>query len=487
VQRGSDIIVECVTSLFRSSFDPTLPEMSVSSISQSNILGVDVLLMIFQHLEGEDLLNCKAVCRQWRGILLAGTPWRRLCHRQAESSPWWRKLHKKFESNQPTLRTEQYRDVCRRIIQANRNWRTGNFTKSTWPVDSTAINASHLAISDDFVAWNFCRFEKGEVRSGCAFMDTESLKITEIPLDSRTHTLNEMLVSKSFCYFGNFAVEIRDPKNNWRIDVRNEEEYGCYVCHMSSGSEFFVCYSAYTDNRRRIRIWKMGNPSTLLHDRPLSNEFCDLGIVKVDEQFIVARQCRSKGDTLYFISTETLEDLRILIARNCKYEYDRGLLFQCRVKGIVRIMDVASGTYFNDVRLPIRNEIGRSVDLMCSMVSSNSKFMVVSWKYFKDPSGTSHLSVYDLEAVKQPNSDPGRHLLYTLQFQFDIEKFVMDETRIAFTGMDGKNKRSVTVLNSVNFGFTQRDSSSLEKNAEVNEVVKMKIMFDPCVDSYPCY
>ena len=38
-------------------------EMSVvSSISQSNKLDEDVLLMIFQKLEGEDLVNCEAVC-----------------------------------------------------------------------------------------------------------------------------------------------------------------------------------------------------------------------------------------------------------------------------------------------------------------------------------------------------------------------------------------------------------------------------------------
>jgi hypothetical protein len=36
--------------------------MSISNISQSNELGVDVLLMIFQQLEGEDLLKCAKLC-----------------------------------------------------------------------------------------------------------------------------------------------------------------------------------------------------------------------------------------------------------------------------------------------------------------------------------------------------------------------------------------------------------------------------------------
>ena len=71
--------------------------MSVSSINQSNQLGVDVLQMIFQQLDGEDLVNCEAVCRQWHDILLAGTPWRRLFHRKINYSPSWRKEQKKLE------------------------------------------------------------------------------------------------------------------------------------------------------------------------------------------------------------------------------------------------------------------------------------------------------------------------------------------------------------------------------------------------------
>ena len=138
-----------------------------------------------------------------------------------------------------------------------------------------------------------------------------------------------------------------------------------------------------------------------------------------------------------------------------KCVYNQGLLFEYRGNGLVRILDVVSGTYFSDVRMPFRKEDNKFIKLLDTWVSSNSNVVVIGWKYSKDRyRRVSHLSVYDLGAVKNPNSDPRYHLLYTLQFQFDIEKFVMDETRIAFTGMDGKNKRSVTVLNSVNFGFT---------------------------------
>ncbi len=98
----------------------------------------------------------------------------------------------------------------------------------------------------------------------------------------------------------------------------------------------------------------------------------------------------------------------------------------------------------------------------------------------------SHLSVYDLEAVKKPNSDPDCHLLYTLQFQLNVDKLVMNETRIAFNGKDGNN-RFVTVLNFANFSSAERKSYDLKENIEANENVKMKMSYGPCVESYPCY
>jgi hypothetical protein len=90
-----------------------------------------------------------------------------------------------------------------------------------------------------------------------------------------------------------------------------------------------------------------------------------------------------------------------------------------------------------------------------------------------------------LEAVKKANSDPGSHLLYTLQFQFDMSSFVMNENEIVLMGNDGKNNRSVTVLKFANFNFDERKLSSLNENPEVNEDIKMKVILGPYVDCDP--
>jgi F-box-like len=138
--------------------------MSVPSISQSNILGEDVLQMIFQHLDAKNLLKCEAVCRQWRNILLAGTPWRRFYHRNIGHSPQWRRTQKILKSNMRTLRTEQYRGFCKDLLQQartiHRNLRRGHFTKLTYPVSSCCV--THISISDDYVAWDFYRLRNGQ-------------------------------------------------------------------------------------------------------------------------------------------------------------------------------------------------------------------------------------------------------------------------------------------------------------------------------------
>jgi len=230
----------------------------------------------------------------------------------------------------------------------------------------------------------------------------------------------------------------------------------------------------------------MGNPPTLLNDRTCEDR--NLKIIKLDEQFIVASQANQEA--LYFISTETLEVFKCLSGINYDNScaYDRGLLFQCHDDWIIRILDVTSGTYFNDVRIPFQSKDNKFIKLLDTWACSNSTVMVIGWKGSKpNQRRVSNLSVYDLEAVKKPNSDPGRYLLYTLQFQLDIDKFVMNESEIAVIGKDGKGDRSVTVLKFANFSFAEPKSADLKENPEANENVKMKAIYDPYVDCYPCY
>jgi hypothetical protein len=448
-------------------------------------------------------VNCDAMFRPWREILQAGTPWKRLFHRKTENLPFWRNAEKKLESNQTTWRTGQYRGVCKDSTQVQRNWITGNFKKFTYHVN----RGDHfkLTIGDDCVAWEFKPFVVPKTARGCAFLDTESMEITEIPLYC-LYEITDGLLHRSYRNNAGRTVEIWNPKFN--LTLTNAEHNDSGFGTICSGSGLLVRLDSLhdLDKRRRMELWKMGNPPTLLRTRTFEDR--ELEIFKVDQRFIVAGNyfrefCQKKVKSLFFLSTETLEVVGSLSAKNYDcyvYEgklgevtpvspklmnfecvYDKGLLFEHRGKGLVRIMDVASGTYVNDVRIPFQSKDDEFIKLLDTWVSANSNVIVIGWKYAKGHlKRVSHLSVYDLEAVKNPNSDPGTHLLYTLQFQFDIHSFVMNENEIAFSGGDRYGYWCVTLLKFANFSFAERKSSDLKENPEddkepIEKIVQMKV------------
>ena len=99
----------------------------------------DVLLLIFDHLDGQDLFRCETVCSQWRNIFLSGIPWRRLFHRKIVTSPQFRVVWWNLRMDETQLETVHYRGLCKAIIQEVKeidiNWRTGNCVKTTKIID----------------------------------------------------------------------------------------------------------------------------------------------------------------------------------------------------------------------------------------------------------------------------------------------------------------------------------------------------------------
>jgi hypothetical protein len=281
------------------------------------------------------------------------------------------------------------------------------------------------------------------VKEGVFFLDTKSMKLTEIPLVSEQHVSQEMAV----CWAdrASSVIEVRDPKNHWIINVKNAEENDYIHRQISLGSGRLVEYTRSENcGTERIRVWRMGNPPTLIHDRTRRDP--NLEMYKVDEQFIAAKEISSMFTTLYFISTETLEEFRTRVMLNCQWEYNRGLLFQTRVNGIVQILEVVSRTYLKDLRLPFRKEDEPFVDyLLLSWASSNSNVIVIGWNYKKD----------------------------------------YDESEIACMGENGRYNQLVTVLKLANFSFAERKSSDLKANSRANDNIKVKVIYGHCVDSYP--
>ena len=245
-------------------------------------LNGDVLQVIFQQLEDKDLRNCEAVCRQWRDISLGVTLWKRFFDGKSKSFPLWRRAQKKLESNQLTLRYEQYRGVCKEILQEERHWRTGIFTTFTYDVNRGV--SFTLTIGDDCAVWNYRPRAHPETCKGFAFLDTQSMKITEIPLYGESKIENGMLVSK----IGR-TVKIWNPKMNW---ILNEVPGGSSPFssrQVFPAGELVVCYSYSRNSRERFEVWNMENPPTLLRSRICDDRMWTIS--EVDNQFIVRSQC----------------------------------------------------------------------------------------------------------------------------------------------------------------------------------------------------
>jgi hypothetical protein len=473
----------------------------ISSIrGKCNDLGEDVLHLIFQLLKGEDLVNCEAVCRQWREVLLSERLWRKLFERQLPYCPLVLPIREKLES-------KRYRDVCRSLLRVKRDWVEGNFT--TWTHAPAQNSAFNLETNGDYVAWNFDRrepvsaYEDPRIR-GCAFVNTTTdyMNITEMFSVYMFHIRDEM--GNDYWPYDNTSratrVVIHDPHGGWILDVPVDGRNDYIYRPNRFTGKLLVCYSASPAvHRERFRMWKIENlRPVLMSDRSREYIGRNKWIEDADDQFIVTStrgNGSDRGPSLHFISSssDSLEEFRSLsVMCRVSYIYQRGLLFQRRRVGIVRILDVASGAHFRDARLPFRREDEAFISVPCAWAACNSIVTVICWQYQnnENPQNVlSHLSVYDLErgaSVKSVDfydddgklEDKSADLLYTLQFQLEIECFVMDDTRLAFIGSRiGKgDDRTVTVLNFAD--FLKRRPVDLNDPEAAKEGVCMRIFED---------
>ncbi len=463
---------------------------SICSVKSIEHVGEDVLQMIFKLLEVEDLENCEAVCRQWRAILHAGTPWRRLFNRRViYFFPLLRQALKKLDiedckpekviGSKPPERGEelnlkmkpsQYRDVCKNVLEVRRNWRTAKFTKwSHGPPENSC--ACYLEIGDDYVSWNVEIHENDERRKGCFFVDTtaESMKMTELcsvfhfqVLDGtgRPHWLHE---NRS----GLVTVEIHQPGTDCILNLSSQEADG-YIYHPTrfTGKQF-ICYSSCGGgDQGRLRIWTLENSQLILtHDH--TRDGCrKLKMLDVDEKFLMASDLlqsnEEPGKTFRFFDPETFEPVRAFsVLANVSCKYQRGLLFEHRVDaGTYRVLDVASGTHFNSAMLsPLRKEgeVAFIKGFICTISFNSSVIVISSVSESRSPDMQSHpflthFSVYDLEVVKNGKHDSCCSPLYILQFPLLTTDWEMDETRLAVMGTYGPDftylgNRLVIVLN----------------------------------------
>jgi hypothetical protein len=316
-------------------------------------------------------------------------------------------------------------------------------------------------------------------------LDTESMKLREIPVPSGSNykVVDGALITVKWNVNGNgqLIFEISDPNNRYLINVTDDEKGGDPLKVVVSRNfydasiryKMFVACEFIGNGNYRFKIWKLGNTSTLLKTFTLPMR---LQRVELGERFLLLESASGYSSMkIDFVSIEN-EESRNFILKNSSYAYAGGLLFLLYANGIVRVWDPDSGTYLSDVRLPLQNE-DQSIRFV-TKIGVNSKFVVIGWKYLNwqyfNENEPTYLSVYDLQAIKNINSDLNRHLLYTLEVPLDVESVVTNESQIICNAVNSRNNNDLIVINFAKLPF--KGKSSLRKNLQANKKIKIQIV-----------
>jgi F-box-like len=406
-----------------------------------------ILSVIFDHLDEEDLLRCETVCRQWREVLLSGEPWAILFDRKIVSSSQWRQLWRNFDDDENKLQTVNYRGVCRAIMRElkliDRNWRTGNFKKTSEKVDS--LHNANVVFGFDYIALEDYRGHKSKLK----FHHRSSLKLKSfivIPRGSSATTNAEIAV-----LWDKKNIKILDSDGQLISEVPELDEdervsWKLASCCLS-GDQMAVL--SRTQGQEKLSLWDVRNPPNAIC---LKSRWYNLNLqleysssMKMDEQFIVVSTSQSNTTSVYFFSMETLG----LHWQKTFYGgisgrdlvYHKGMLLlhgekrrksemsdwanipiemydvKSEEDDLVNIYDVKSGQCFR--------QLPATVVGLHSPVCFNSKFMVVNSIF----DNVDKFNIYDLEDVKNPKSEVKELFVHSIE-KLGMPSLWVDETEI---------------------------------------------------------
>jgi F-box-like len=375
----------------------------------------DVLLMIFQHLDGQDLLRCEAVCRQWRQVMLTGTPWRRWLIQRSrcpELRPFWQKM----KLDMSKLRLQDYRAICRDIVppllhyHLDYNWRHGKYEPSSLTfnvIDDVLTNGSYVYRSTG-----------------------ESRQVITLDKRWRVRAINRIEIQGNLLqFYQNIAVIVRDKRiqlvdcnDRHVISELSVECYSSIINCRFNGQLLAVRF----DGDNLLRVWRVADDYKTITLISKPKIICE-HLLEMDDKYIVASETFVPGRGIRFICTKTLEIEHTFFVGWEEIAYERGLLF-IFAKQVIQTWNVAAGRSLQDLHIPHGYA---TYGEPAARIKANSKFLVV---LFEDYFCCQHLllCVYDLEALKTGNCSADRLLIHTMRVPYPVHVVSVDETHIVY-------------------------------------------------------
>jgi hypothetical protein len=196
------------------------------------------------------------------------------------------------------------------------------------------------------------------------------------------------------------------------------------------GGNLLVFVSKIRKHKHLLSVWRVEDSFNLIHikDVKIGEYSSSQGSLQVDENFISVRTyILDRHATLNLISLKTFQVERSL---SCDpyfvCYYDGGYLFFMNNCELVRMLDVASGTFLHDMLFNLPLYVG----CMIGRVNSNHVVIAISKE------GHTTLYVYDLKCLKETDCVPTDPLLTTIDLECIVLAMLMNETRLVCLSYD---------------------------------------------------
>jgi len=306
----------------------------------------------------------------------------------------WRSKGVDEEPLEPVHHMEVYTEVLKYFHQLSVDCQAA---VNTYPIRDD--NSENFNFGDDFIGYGpkMVIYDENMVtrQQGMNCKTVQINKTTTISVMGKTIQLIDSTT-------GNVVQEIRLDRDAINL-------------HFNCNLLVFVCKIREHDHL--LSVWRVDNSLNLTHVKDVSIGDYD-GSLQVDEQFIAIKTGKRAWTekTFNFISMKTF-DVERSVSSSAKYlQYDNGYLFELKKQNLVRILDVASGTFLRDISIkPSKN---------CHMIFRvNSNYVVMT-------NLDSKLYVYDLKCLRETDAVPSHLLLTTIDLECPVKEMLMDETRI---------------------------------------------------------
>jgi hypothetical protein len=314
------------------------------------------------------------------------------------SLPWrsvWRSKGVDEEPLEPVHHMEAYREILKYFHELSTNTQKAI---ETCPLLYPPFFSDSDFINDKQLASVVCIKE----------MNNESQKMND----------KTVLINKN-THGSVMRIQLIDVTTGCITDKMMKLNIHAIDCHM--GGNLLVSVSKMAEHEHLLRVWRLEKSLKLTRVKDLLIE--DYDSLQIDEQFIALHVPNEHTDmTFNFISMKTFQVERSL---TCYYEtsyYDGGYLFLMNSDCLVRILDVASGTFLHDIRME-----PSSFDSIIFRVNSNYVVTAITKNGYNEH---SKLYVYDLKCLKETDVVPSHLLLTSIDLKCKVTRITMNESRI---------------------------------------------------------